>query len=206
MWRSRATRRRRSTCSTASGSSARDLIEWLDGGASFYVCGDAKAMAKDVRATLVRAYADVKSISPEARRAAVACARARQALPAGCVLMAIPTRCPQRAHQGGERLPARHAGRRPARRDHRRDRRGRPAARQIPRHVPAGRPRPARRARAQEAGEGVRLHAPRAHLRRRADAAAMAARSTASRATTATARCGSPRGRPSSFTASSSRT
>src|SRR6185312_11366193 len=50
----------------------RDLIEWLDGGASFYVCGDAKAMAKDVRATLVRAYADVKGIAPEAAEQAVA--------------------------------------------------------------------------------------------------------------------------------------
>jgi sulfite reductase (NADPH) flavoprotein alpha-component len=50
----------------------RDLIAWLDGGATFYVCGDMNAMAKDVRATLVRAYADVKSISPEAAEAAVA--------------------------------------------------------------------------------------------------------------------------------------
>jgi sulfite reductase (NADPH) flavoprotein alpha-component len=50
----------------------RDLIEWLDGGAHFYVCGDAKAMAKDVRATLVRAYADVKALSPEAAEQAVA--------------------------------------------------------------------------------------------------------------------------------------
>jgi sulfite reductase (NADPH) flavoprotein alpha-component len=49
-----------------------DLVGWLDGGASFYVCGDAKQMAKDVRATLVRAYADVKSISPEAAEQAVA--------------------------------------------------------------------------------------------------------------------------------------
>jgi sulfite reductase (NADPH) flavoprotein alpha-component len=50
----------------------RDLVEWLDGGASFYVCGDAKAMAKDVRAALVRAYADVKSLPPEASEQAVA--------------------------------------------------------------------------------------------------------------------------------------
>ena len=50
----------------------RDLIEWLEGGAHFYVCGDAKAMAKDVRATLVRAYADVKALSPEAAEQAVA--------------------------------------------------------------------------------------------------------------------------------------
>ena len=28
-----------------------------------YVCGDAKAMAKDVRAALVRAYVDVKALS-----------------------------------------------------------------------------------------------------------------------------------------------
>jgi sulfite reductase (NADPH) flavoprotein alpha-component len=50
----------------------RDLIDWLDGGANFYVCGDMNAMAKDVRATLVRAYADVKALSPEAAEAAVA--------------------------------------------------------------------------------------------------------------------------------------
>jgi sulfite reductase (NADPH) flavoprotein alpha-component len=50
----------------------RDVVAWLDGGASLYVCGDAKQMAKDVRATLVRAYADVRSLSPEAADAAVA--------------------------------------------------------------------------------------------------------------------------------------
>jgi sulfite reductase (NADPH) flavoprotein alpha-component len=48
-----------------------ELIEWLDGGAYFYVCGDAKAMAKDVRGALVRAYADVKSLTPDAAEQAV---------------------------------------------------------------------------------------------------------------------------------------
>jgi sulfite reductase (NADPH) flavoprotein alpha-component len=49
----------------------RDLVEWLDGGAYFYVCGDGNAMAKDVRATLVRAFADVKSLSADAAEQAV---------------------------------------------------------------------------------------------------------------------------------------
>ncbi len=50
----------------------RKLVEWLENGAYFYVCGDAKAMAKDVRAMLVNAYADVKMLSPEAAEQAVA--------------------------------------------------------------------------------------------------------------------------------------
>jgi sulfite reductase (NADPH) flavoprotein alpha-component len=49
----------------------RDLVDWLEGGAYFYVCGDAKAMAKDVRATLVRAFADVQALSGEAAERSV---------------------------------------------------------------------------------------------------------------------------------------
>jgi sulfite reductase (NADPH) flavoprotein alpha-component len=49
----------------------RDLVNWIDNGAYFYVCGDAKAMAKDVRATLVHAFCDVKALSPEAAEQAV---------------------------------------------------------------------------------------------------------------------------------------
>ncbi len=43
----------------------KDVVTWLENGAHFYVCGDAKSMAKDVRSTLERAYADVKGVSPE---------------------------------------------------------------------------------------------------------------------------------------------
>ncbi|BAT58300.1 sulfite reductase [NADPH] flavoprotein alpha-component [Variibacter gotjawalensis] len=49
----------------------KDLVAWLDSGAHFYVCGDAKAMAKDVRAALVNAYADVKGLAADAAEAAV---------------------------------------------------------------------------------------------------------------------------------------
>jgi sulfite reductase (NADPH) flavoprotein alpha-component len=49
----------------------RDLVGWIEGGASFFVCGG-QAMAKDVRATLIRAYADVKTLSPELAEQSVA--------------------------------------------------------------------------------------------------------------------------------------
>jgi sulfite reductase (NADPH) flavoprotein alpha-component len=49
----------------------RELVDWLDNGAHFYVCGDAKAMAKDVQATLVNAFADVKGLAPEVAHQAV---------------------------------------------------------------------------------------------------------------------------------------
>ena len=50
----------------------RDVVEWLENGAHFYVCGDAKSMAKDVRSTISRAYADVKGVSPEIAEQALA--------------------------------------------------------------------------------------------------------------------------------------
>ncbi|QRM32428.1 sulfite reductase flavoprotein subunit alpha [Microvirga sp. VF16] len=49
----------------------RDVIDWLDNGAQLYVCGDATAMAKDIRAALVAAFADVKVLSPDAAELAV---------------------------------------------------------------------------------------------------------------------------------------
>jgi sulfite reductase (NADPH) flavoprotein alpha-component len=41
-----------------------ELVDWLEGGAHFYVCGD-KGMGKDVRAAVARAFEDVKSLSPD---------------------------------------------------------------------------------------------------------------------------------------------
>ena len=42
---------------------AAEVVAWLDGGAHFYVCGDAKNMARDVRAAVVRALESVKGLS-----------------------------------------------------------------------------------------------------------------------------------------------
>jgi len=50
----------------------REVIGWLENGAFLYVCGEAQSMAKDVRAALVRAYADVKALAPEAANRTIA--------------------------------------------------------------------------------------------------------------------------------------
>ncbi len=51
---------------------AQELVSWLDGGAHLYVCGDAKNMAKDVRAAVVKAYETAKSLSAADAEAQVA--------------------------------------------------------------------------------------------------------------------------------------
>lgn len=49
----------------------REVVDWLEGGATFAVCGG-QTMGKDVRAALVRSYADVKSLAPELAEQTVA--------------------------------------------------------------------------------------------------------------------------------------
>ena len=51
---------------------AQELVSWLDGGAHLYVCGDAKNMAKDVRAAVVGAYQSAKGLSAADAEAQVA--------------------------------------------------------------------------------------------------------------------------------------
>lgn len=50
-------------------SQSRELYAWLEEGAYFYVCGDAKRMAKDVEETLLRIIAKESGCEPEAARA-----------------------------------------------------------------------------------------------------------------------------------------
>lgn len=49
-----------------------DLYAWLQDGAHFYVCGDEKAMAKDVHATLARIIADQGGMTAETAEAYIA--------------------------------------------------------------------------------------------------------------------------------------
>jgi sulfite reductase (NADPH) flavoprotein alpha-component len=49
-----------------------DLYAWLQDGAYFYVCGDEKAMAKDVHAMLARVVADQGGMTAEAAEAYIA--------------------------------------------------------------------------------------------------------------------------------------
>jgi sulfite reductase (NADPH) flavoprotein alpha-component len=44
----------------------RALVDWVESGATLYVCGDANAMAKDVRRAIVHAFGDVLALSPAA--------------------------------------------------------------------------------------------------------------------------------------------
>jgi sulfite reductase (NADPH) flavoprotein alpha-component len=50
----------------------RALVDWIEGGAHLYVCGDAMAMAKDVRRAVVDAFADVLALRPDAAEARIA--------------------------------------------------------------------------------------------------------------------------------------
>jgi sulfite reductase (NADPH) flavoprotein alpha-component len=45
--------------------SAAELWAWLQGGAAFYVCGDAKRMARDVDETLHRIVSETGGLGPE---------------------------------------------------------------------------------------------------------------------------------------------
>ena len=42
-----------------------DVIEWIDGGASIYLCGNKDPMSKDVDQALIDIIAEQKSLSPE---------------------------------------------------------------------------------------------------------------------------------------------
>ena len=44
----------------------RALVDWVESGATLYVCGDANAMAKDVRRAMVHAFADTLALAPDA--------------------------------------------------------------------------------------------------------------------------------------------
>ena len=73
----------------------RELVDWLEGGAHFYVCGDAKAMAKDVRDDAHQRLRRREGAVAGSRGRGSGHARTREALPAGRLLS--DCRCDQPA-------------------------------------------------------------------------------------------------------------
>ena len=65
-----------------------ELWAWLKDGAHFYVCGDAKRMAKDVETALIEISAKAGQMSEAAARDFIAELKADGPLPGGCLLMA----------------------------------------------------------------------------------------------------------------------
>ena len=55
-------------CRTACAKSGRELWAWLAEGAHFYVCGDAKRMAKDVERALVDIVAAISARATRTKR------------------------------------------------------------------------------------------------------------------------------------------
>ena len=91
-----------------------ELWAWLKDGAHFYVCGDAKRMAKDVETALVEISAKGGQMSEAGARDFIAELKADGPLPGGRLLMAhdLPT-LPAHRHLSppcGERVGVRGSG------------------------------------------------------------------------------------------------
>ena len=197
-----------------------ELQRWIDDGAHVYVCGDEKGMARDVESDACphprRARGD--AAARQAERAGEGRPLSARRLLTATSSEAPPPDC-QHPMTDRQALQERASSRRRAvscaariaeglaDSIDRRDRRRRHAAHQVPRHLYAGRPRRARRAGQEEAGKGLQLHAPRCALP--ADVSARKqwlALDAIAGDLRQQARSASLRARPSSFTASSSRT
>ena len=93
-----------------------ELWKWLEGGAHFYVCGDAKRMAKDVERAIIDVAAQFGGQEPRGRGGLPRRAQEGRAVSGRRVLTAASTRCPAEELRRREKDPAR--GRAAGRRRH----------------------------------------------------------------------------------------